>query len=94
MNHPELVKQIAKRIDISQTETEKVMGDFIAIITQELLSGNSISFMNFGTFEVQKKNERVTMHPSTGKKILVPPKLVLKFKPAIVLNKKIKSIEP
>ena len=36
---------------------------------------------NFGNFEVKKKLERVMMNPATGQHMLVPPKLVLSFKP-------------
>ena len=35
---------------------------------------------NFGTFEVKKKLERIMVNPSTGQRMLVPPKLVLNFK--------------
>ena len=34
----------------------------------------------FGSFEVKKKMERIMVSPTTGQRMLVPPKLVLGFK--------------
>lgn len=85
---------ISKETDITQIEAEKRLSDLISIINNELLKENIVTFLNFGNFEVQKKNERITIHPSTGKKMLIPPKLTVKFRPSLSLNKKVKSIEP
>jgi DNA-binding protein HU-beta/integration host factor subunit alpha len=45
----------------------------------------------FGTFEVKKKMERVMVNPSTGQRMLVPPKLVLNFKPNANWKEQIKN---
>ena len=42
--------------------------------------GNTVTVQNFGTFEVKKKMERIMMNPTTGQRMLVPPKLTLNFK--------------
>ena len=42
--------------------------------------GNAVNVQNFGSFEVKKKMERIMVSPSTGQRMLVPPKLVLGFK--------------
>ena len=60
-------------------------------MTEMLESGNEVNVQGFGSFEVKKKNERVIVHPSTGKKILVPPKLVVGFKQSNVLKSQVKE---
>ena len=45
-----------------------------------LQQGNSVGIQNFGSFEVKKKMERVMVSPTTGQRMLVPPKLVLGFR--------------
>jgi DNA-binding protein HU-beta len=40
---------------------------------------------------VRKKKERVSVSPSTGVKMLVPPKLVLTYKPSLVLKEKVNT---
>jgi DNA-binding protein HU-beta/integration host factor subunit alpha len=52
---------------------------------------DSLMIPNFGTFEVKKKMERIMVNPSTGQRMLVPPKLVLNFKPNIGWKDRIKN---
>ena len=42
-------------------------------------------------FETKKKMERVMVNPSTGQRMLVPPKLVLNFKPNQTWRDKLKG---
>jgi DNA-binding protein HU-beta/integration host factor subunit alpha len=46
---------------------------------------------NFGVFETKKKMERVMVNPATGQRMLVPPKLVLSFKPNQTWKDKLKG---
>lgn len=62
----------------------ETMGDYF----QE---DDSVSISSFGSFEIKKKMERIMVNPSTGQRMLVPPKLVLSFKPNISLKERIKS---
>lgn len=59
-------------------------------MTQELQDGNTIAIQGFGSFEVKKKLERVSVNPVTQQRLLIPPKLVLSFKPSITLKDKFK----
>mgnify|MGYP002524456666 FL=1 len=52
---------------------------------------DSIAVPGFGTFEAKKKNERVVVNPSSGKRMLVPPKITLGFKVSNVLKSKLKN---
>ena len=45
----------------------------------------------FGTFEVKKRLERVVVNPTTKKRQLVPPKLVLGFRPVASVKEKLKN---
>ncbi|MDE5673785.1 MAG: HU family DNA-binding protein, partial [Muribaculaceae bacterium] len=52
---------------------------------------DSISVPSFGTFEPRKRLERVALHPASGKRLLVPPKIVLTFKPSVLLKQKTRN---
>lgn len=54
---------------------------------------NAVIVPNFGTFEPKKKLERVIVNPVSGQRMLVPPKLVLGFKPIQSLKDKLKGGE-
>lgn len=67
-----------------------MVSSVIDIMTQELQEGNSIVIQGFGTFEVKKKPERILVNPATKQRMLVPPKLVLTYKPSVNLKEKFK----
>ncbi|MBF1080992.1 MAG: HU family DNA-binding protein, partial [Prevotellaceae bacterium] len=48
---------------------------------------------NFGTFEVKKRLERIVVNPSTQQRMLVPPKLVLSFKPVTAIKENLKRTD-
>jgi len=94
MNSSELVVLLAQRLQLSKAEAGKRMDETTAIITAELVKENIVSIMNFGTLEVRKRQERISIHPNSGKKLLVPPKLIVRYRVSVSLNKKIKELEP
>ena len=59
-------------------------------MTQGLQEGNIVTIQGFGTFEVKKKAERITVNPTTKQRMLVPPKLVLAYRPSGQLKEKFK----
>lgn len=62
------------------------------LLEESLASGDIVSLPGFGNFEPRKRNERIMSHPSSkGKRLLVPPKLVVSFKPSSVLKNKINA---
>ena len=52
---------------------------------------NAVVVPSFGTFEVKKKLERVLVNPTTKQRMLVPPKMVVGFKPNTSLKIKVKN---
>ncbi|MDR1683462.1 MAG: HU family DNA-binding protein [Candidatus Symbiothrix sp.] len=93
MNAAELVKVLAKKLQLSQSEVSKRIDDTIAIIAGELTAGNSVSFSSLGTLETKKRDERISVNPATGQRMLVPPRIVAKFKPANGVKERLKNME-
>ncbi len=58
-------------------------------MTQQLQDGNTVAIQGFGTFEVRKKLERISINPATQQRMLIPPKLVLTYKPSAILKRKV-----
>jgi len=67
-----------------------MIGRLIQVMTEQWQNNDSISIQNFGSFEVKKKLERISVNPVTKQRMLVPPKLVLTFRPSNVLKDKFK----
>lgn len=53
--------------------------------------GEAVSIPSFGTFEIKKRLERILVNPSTGKRMMVPPKLVLNFRPTPLVKEQLKK---
>jgi nucleoid DNA-binding protein len=94
MNYSELLSTLTQRLQLPKAEIAKRLEDTTEIITSELVKNNVVSIMNFGTLEVKKRHERLSIHPNTGKKLLVPPKLIVKYKVSVTFNKKLKELKP
>ena len=60
----------------------------VAEMPDELEDENVIAIQNIGSFEVRKKQERVVVNPATQQRMLVPPKLVINFKPSASFKEK------
>lgn len=93
MNHKELIADIANKANLTKTETERLLEITVGICCEQLEEGGAIGFQSFGVFEVKKKEERLTVHPSTRKRMIIPPKLAVGFKQSSVLKEKLKNME-
>ena len=81
MNNKEFVTLLAGRTGMKVSEAQKTMESIISIMGDCFKEGDTVQMANFGTFEVKKKLERIMVSPTTGQRMLVPPKLALTFKP-------------
>lgn len=91
MNNKEFIAELSARTGMSVKDVTVQMGKLVSVITSELEEENMVSIGGFGTFEVRKKLERVVVNPSTKQRMLVPPKMVVGFKPFSTLKDKANS---
>jgi DNA-binding protein HU-beta/integration host factor subunit alpha len=91
MNNKEFIAELAERTGYSPKDTQKLASNLIDAMGDAFQEDNSILVSNFGVFETKKKMERVIINPSTGQRMLVPPKLVLNFKPNQTWKDKLKG---
>lgn len=90
MNNKELTSELAKRLGYTVKDTASLLQQTVEAMTQKLQDGCAVGMTGFGTLEVRKKMERIAVNPATGQRMLVPPKLVLTYKPASSLKEKFK----
>ena len=81
MNNKEYIAELAQQSGYTQTDTQKMVAAVIEQMGNSFEEGNSELIPNFGTFEVKKRLERIIVNPGTQQRMLVPPKLVLNFRP-------------
>ena len=93
MNNKEFIAELAERTGFNAKDTQKLVNNLIDAMGDAFQEDNSIMVANFGVFETKKKMERIMVNPSTGQRMLVPPKLVLNFKPNQTWKDKLKGGE-
>ena len=90
MNNKEFISELARKLGYKNKDTAQLLSSAIGVMTQELQEGKTIAIQGFGTFEVKKKMERISVNPTTQQRMLIPPKLVLSYKPSTNLKEKFK----
>jgi DNA-binding protein HU-beta len=92
VKHKDFIESVANKSGIDIKKADKLSDRTCSIISEMLSEGNMVSIQGFGTFGVKKREERVSVIPSTGKRLLIPPKLVPVFRPGPLLKEKIKNL--
>lgn len=90
MNNKEFISELSKKLGYTLKDTTQLLNSTVGVMTKQLQEGNVIAVQGFGTFEVKKKMERISVNPVTQQRMLVPPKLVLTYRPSNALKDKIK----
>lgn len=94
MEYKEFLTQLQKRVKKDKQATEKLSAAIVKVLREECSDMNTISVKGFGNFEPKKKLEREIYNPATGSKMLIPPKIVLTFKPSTAIKNQIKELKP
>lgn len=90
MTNKEFLQALSLKLSTSEEEVKKLTTQFVNTLAQTLDENNNLTIQGFGTFEVKKRLERITINPTTRQQMLVPPKLTLNFKPGPTLKEKFK----
>jgi len=88
MNKDELLKEVAKKANVSQKLAGDVVNTILETVEKQVSKGKKVTLIGFGTFESRKRNARTGRNPQTGKEIKIPAKTV----PAFTAGKKFKEM--
>ena len=80
MSKKEFVEAYAKATGETKKRAEELVNEFLGSVEKSLAKGNSVQFVGWGTFGVQKRAARKGRNPQTGKEIKIAAKKVVKFK--------------
>lgn len=71
MNKGEFVNAVADAADLSKADAASAVDAMVSVITETLKSGDSITLVGFGTFQVRSRAERQGRNPKTGEAIKI-----------------------
>lgn len=91
MNNKEFINALATRLQKNPKTVKQHVEALVDALANMLDEGATLNVQGFGTYEVKKKKERIIVHPMSKQRQLVPPKLVIAFKPSPTLKDKVNA---
>ena len=91
MNNKEFINALATRLQENPKTVKQHVEALVDALANLLDEGATLNVQGFGTYEVKKKKERIIVHPMSKQRQLVPPKLVIAFKPSPTLKNKVNA---
>lgn len=79
MNKTELIAAVAERTELSKKDAEKAVKAFTDVVAEELVKGEKVQIVGFGTFGVSERAAREGRNPKTGEPMPIPASKMPKF---------------
>lgn len=92
MTNKEFIEELSRRLDKTEKDTASLVSSFTECVSQSLQENKTVVLQDFGSFEVEKKMEYISVNPVTKQRFLVPPELVVSFKSATSLKGRVKNV--
>ena len=71
MNKTDLIDAVSDSADLTKADAARAVDAVIASITKALKSGDSVTVVGFGTFQVRERAARTGRNPKTGDAIKI-----------------------
>ena len=88
-----LIQEIAKSTGFVRGDIKTVVEQFLELVGEKLVDGNTIEIRGFGTFSCKPRKARPARNPRTGETVLIEERLVPTFKFSNDIKDKINSLE-
>jgi len=93
MNRKEFAEALAKKTGKSNAKADRLIGDFVDVISDTLKKGDSLALVGFGTFSVKKRAARAGRNPATGAAIKIKASKVPSFKAGAKLKAAVNGVK-
>ncbi|WP_373402802.1 HU family DNA-binding protein [Candidatus Phytoplasma solani] len=94
MTKKELIKKIALANKTSITQTEEFYNSFEDTLIESITSNPEVTLSpQIGKFILKSRKAHIGRNPQTGKKIQIPAKTVVTFKPSKTIKDAVKKLE-
>lgn len=91
MDNKTFIQELSSRLDVSLSSVNALIEALCEETAKAASNMDEIVVPGFGTFEPRLREERVAVHPVSGKKLLVPPRIYLWMKMSPVLKQKLNN---
>lgn len=91
MNKTELIEAMAEKTGFTKKNAEVALNAFIDTVSEELVKGEKVSLVGFGTFEVSERAAREGRNPQTGETMNIAASKAPKFKAGKALKDQVNA---
>ena len=91
MDNNTLIDTLSQRLKCDKQDVASMVSALVDTIAGKCGEMDIIALPGFGSFEPKMRKERVVVMPATGKRMLVPPKVSLTFKPSALLKQRLRE---
>ena len=85
----DLVNAVHWKVGLSRSESSEIVQDVLDRLVDAFVNDEMVKIVNFGTFRVSEKRERLGRNPKTGIEAVISKRRVLTFKSSSHLRSKI-----
>ncbi|WP_066342300.1 HU family DNA-binding protein [Azohydromonas lata] len=85
MNRNDLAALLAEKHELSKAAATRMLDTVIDALCTELKKGKPVAISGFGSFKLGQRAARVGRNPSTGDKIKIAARKLVKFTPSTAL---------
>jgi DNA-binding protein HU-beta len=86
MNRNDLAALLAEKHELSKAAAARMLDTVIDALCTELKKGKPVAISGFGSFKLGQRAARVGRNPSTGDKIKIAARKLVKFSPSTSLS--------
>ncbi|WP_409179094.1 HU family DNA-binding protein [Brevibacillus fortis] len=90
MNKTELIAKVTETTELTKKDSTKAVDAMLEAIADALKSGDKVSLVGFGNFEVRERAARKGRNPQTGEEIEIAASKMPAFKPGKELKDSVK----
>ena len=80
MNKADLISAVAAESGLSKADAKKAVEGVVSAVSNALKSGDKVSLVGFGTFEVAERAAREGRNPQSGEPMTIAASKAPKFK--------------
>lgn len=89
MTNNELIDELSEQLGWTEERVSQVLSETVDILNHTLANNSEVVISTLGTFQTQKHKEHITIDQQTKKRLLVPPRILVHFKPCSNLISKV-----
>lgn len=89
MDNKTFTEELSSRLDISLSTVNSLIESLCGEFASAASNLDGIVVPGFGVFDPKLREERISVHPASGKRLLVPPRIYMTFKQSPLLKQKL-----